>query len=61
MRRAVLASALLLACACREQRPPAPTAEESAQLNEMESALNDLAEKEEGPGANAPGPSNSSD
>ena len=61
MRKAILASVLLLACACREQRPPAPTAGEAAQLNEMESALNDMAQNEEGPEANASGPSNASD
>jgi len=35
---------VLLAGACRDDRPPAPTAQESAQLNEMESALNDMAQ-----------------
>ena len=59
MRVAILSLALL-AAACREQRPPAPTADESAQLNEMESALNDLAENEEGPANRSAGPSNSS-
>jgi len=49
---------VLLAGACRDDRPPAPTAQESAQLNEMESALNDMAQNEEGPEANASGPSN---
>ena len=45
---------------CRDQAPPAPTAEESAQLNEMDASLNALAQNEEGPEANASGPSNSS-
>ena len=58
MRIALLTLALCLA-ACRNDRPPAPTAAESAQLNEMDSALNDLAENEEGP-EQRPGPSNSS-
>jgi len=57
MRHAVL-GLLLTASACRDQRPPAPTEQESAQLNEMESALNDMSRNEEGPEANAPGPSN---
>jgi hypothetical protein len=47
--------------ACRDAAPPAPTAEQSAQLNEMENSLNSAAQNEEGPEANAPGPSNSSD
>ena len=57
-----LAAAALLVCAaaCREDRPPAPTTGESAQLNEMESALNDLGENEEGPEQRS-GPSNSSE
>ena len=45
---------------CRDQAPPTPTQEESAQLNEMEDSLNTLAQNEEGPEANASGPSNSS-
>ena len=49
----LLAFAFLLP-ACGEQRPPAPTAEESDQLNEAEAMLN-----EEGPGTEAPSPSNS--
>jgi hypothetical protein len=52
---------LVLLGACREQRPPAPTAEQSAQLNEAEAMLNDVGTNEEGPEANASGPSNSSD
>jgi hypothetical protein len=39
MRTAIL-SALLLLAACRDDRPPAPTAEESNQLNEAENLLN---------------------
>jgi hypothetical protein len=51
--------ALLLAGGCHKQRPPAPTPEQSKQLNEADSMLNDLA-NEEGPEANASGSSNSS-
>ena len=40
---------LLLLAACRDQRPPAPTAEQSDQLNEAEDMLNDMANNEEGP------------
>ncbi len=30
----------LMTSACRDERPPAPTAEESAQLNDAEAMLN---------------------
>jgi hypothetical protein len=47
---------------CRDQRPPVPTHQESDQLNEMDDELNALApDNEEGPEANATGPSRSSD
>jgi hypothetical protein len=55
------AALLLLLAGCREQRPPAPTSEQSKQLNEAEAMLNDVASNEEGPEANASSPSNSSD
>ena len=58
--RPILISALLLLAACHERRPPAPTAEQSDQLNEADSMLNDLA-NEEGPANRSAGPSNSSD
>ncbi|HVI05680.1 MAG TPA: hypothetical protein VM711_06265 [Sphingomicrobium sp.] len=60
MTKYLLAGALLLA-ACHSERPPAPTAKQSEQLNEAEGMLNALAQNEEGPEANAPGPSNRSD
>jgi len=55
-------TAILIFClaACRDQRPPAPTAEQSNQLNEAENMLNSVAANEEGP-EQRPGPSNSSD
>jgi hypothetical protein len=54
-------SALAMALsACREQRPPAPTQEQSVQLNEAEDMLN-AAANEEGPADRSTGPSNSSD
>jgi hypothetical protein len=52
---------LLLLGACRDQRPPQPTAAESDQLNDAEDMLNGMAQNEEGPEANASGPSNSVD
>ena len=59
--RVIVVCAMLALIACREDRPPAPTAEDAAQLNEMESALNDMARNEKGPEADASGPSNASD
>ena len=61
-----LLAALLVLSACHKDEPPAPTAEQSSQLNDAENLLNSLAENqegsqnEEGPEANASGPSNSS-
>jgi hypothetical protein len=51
---------LLLISACHDDRPPAPTEQQNAQLNEAAGMLDELG-NEEGPEANAPGPSNSSD
>jgi hypothetical protein len=60
VRRWILCFVILLA-ACRDQRPPAPTEEQSAQLNEAESMLNDVARNEEGPEDRSSSPSSSSD
>jgi hypothetical protein len=57
--RAFLLCLILCVAGCREQRPPAPTAEQNQQLNEADAMLNEMA-NEEGPGQR-PGPSNSSD
>jgi len=57
MTRHLLVIFLALA-GCRDNRPPAPTAEQSAQLNEAEDMLNAMARNEEGPEANASSPSN---
>ena len=51
---------LLLAAACRKDEPPAPSAEQSAELNDAENMLNNMSANEEGP-EQRPGPSNSSD
>ena len=61
MRHLLLCTLLLLSAACRKDEPPAPTAEQADQLNEAEDMLNGMAQNEEGPEANAPSPSNSSD
>ena len=37
---------LVMLAACQDQRPPAPTAEESAALNDAEAMLDNLAENE---------------
>ena len=58
--RLLLLFLALLAAGCRKDEPPAPTAEQSAQLNDADRMLDNLA-NEEGPEANASGPSNSSD
>jgi hypothetical protein len=58
MRRIFLA--LLLLGGCHKEQPARPTAEQSAQLNDAEDMLNDIAANEEGP-EQRPGPSNSSD
>jgi hypothetical protein len=59
MTRLAALISLLLLSACRDDRPPAPTAEEAARLNETEAMLNNVAQTQEGPEARAPGPSNS--
>ena len=51
-------SLALTAAACGDDRPPAPTPEQSEQLNDAEAMLNELA-KEEGPEDRSPSPSNS--
>jgi hypothetical protein len=60
VKNVLLYAAALTLGACRGDQPPAPTSQESAQLNEAEDMLNDLAHNEEGP-EQSPGPSNSSD
>jgi hypothetical protein len=60
-----LIACLLMLSACHKDEPPAPSAEQSAQLNEAEDMLNgiagDRARNEEGPEDRSSGPSNSSD
>jgi hypothetical protein len=57
----LIVAVLLVLTGCKDQRPPAPIAEQSQQLNEAENMLDDMAQNEEGPEANASGPSNQSD
>ena len=58
--KTVILSLLLLTAACRNERPPAPTAQQSKQLNDAEQMLNAMAENQEGP-EQRPGPSNPSE
>jgi hypothetical protein len=58
--KTLLLCALLLT-ACRDDRPPAPTAKQSAELNEMDSELNAMANNAEGPADRSTGPSHSTD
>ena len=57
--KTLLLLAALSVAGCRDQQPPTPTSEESAQLNEAEDMLDDLGQNEEGP-EQSPSPSNSS-
>jgi hypothetical protein len=62
MRLLFLGVLLLPTVACHDRsRPPAPTPDQAAQLNDADKMLNDLAQNEEGPEANASSPSNSSE
>jgi len=47
--------------ACRDQRPPAPSAEQNQQLNEAEDMLNSMTQNEEGPVDHSTSPSNQSE
>jgi hypothetical protein len=59
MTKFVLISFTLCLSACERDRPPAPTAEQSGQLDEAEAMLNDMAENEEGAAPAGTAPSNS--
>jgi hypothetical protein len=58
MTRLIALAVLLLLTACRDNRPPAPTAEETARLNEAEAMLNNVAAAQEGPADRSASPSN---
>ena len=52
---------LLLVAACKDHRPPAPSTEQSQQLNEAENMLDNMAANEEGPADRSTGPFNESE
>ncbi|HEX8842357.1 MAG TPA: hypothetical protein VF757_08660 [Sphingomicrobium sp.] len=58
--KVLLACLILCVTACRDQRPPSPTAEQNQQLNDADAMLNAMA-NEEGPADRSTGPSNNSD
>jgi hypothetical protein len=59
--RIALFAIVLLAGACRKDEPPAPSPEQSAQLNDADAMLNAMSNNEEGPADRSAGPSNSSE
>jgi len=58
MQKSLLFLAILFA-GCDRERPPAPTSEQSAQLDEAEDMLNDMAENEEGAAPEGTAPTDS--
>ena len=60
MTRSFFLCALVVIAGCKDERPPAPTVQQSQQLNEAEGLLDNMATNEEGP-EQSPGPSNQSD
>ena len=61
MKRQTALMLIIALAACGDDRPPAPTAEQAARLDETEAMLNNVAETQEGPETPVPGPSNRSD
>ncbi len=59
--RTVVLLLILALSACHKDEPQAPTAEQSAQLNDAEDMLNGMDRNAEGPADRSTGPSNSSD
>jgi hypothetical protein len=58
MTKLALISLVLCLSACDRDRPPAPTEEQSGQLDEAEAMLNDMAQNEEGATPAGAAPSN---
>jgi hypothetical protein len=60
MTKQLLALMLIATAAgCDRDRPPAPTSEQTAQLDEAEAMLNDMAANEEGAAPEGTAPTNS--
>ena len=51
----------LILAGCERDRPPAPTSEQSHQLDEAEAMLNDMAANEKGAAPEGTAPSNSAE
>ena len=58
MTRLALALLPIALAGCERDRPPAPTAEQSSQLDEAEAMLNDMAANEEGAASEDAAPTN---
>jgi hypothetical protein len=52
VKKLLILCALLLVLACHERRPPAPTPEQSRELNDADDMLNGMASNEQAPEAN---------
>ena len=59
--RIAIALIFALLSACGDQRPAAPSAAESARLDETDALLDNMAANEEGPADRSASPSNRSD
>ena len=59
MKTRLMALAVLACAACERDRPPAPTTEQSQQLDEAEAMLNDMAANEEGAAPEGTAPTDS--
>ena len=57
MIRLLFLALIAASAACRDQRPPAPTADEAARLNDAEAMLDNAADTPEGPADRSTGPS----
>ena len=57
MSKRFLALMLIAAAGCDRDRPPAPTSEQSARLDEAEAMLNEMTDNEKGAAPEDPAPS----
>ena len=61
MDKRLIGLVLLAGAACERDRPPAPTTEQSQQLDEAEAMLNDMAANEEGAAPEGTAPTDSAE